>query len=214
MTIDHIGLARLLSFIETTGTDIYPEPPSYVHTQITECVLNMLLDKYSVPITAKILDIGCGHGMAMDMLREKGYLSVAGITLSNEDFQVCNSKKHQTFLMDQSFLGFSDSYFEFLWARHVIEHSIFPYFTLMEFARVLAPGGWLYLEVPAPEINNHEGNSNHYSVLGRSAWLSLLKRSGFEVFEQPIFPFSWENIGPDEYWGFFCVKGLQRGKIL
>lgn len=206
MAINYNGLARLASFIEVTSMEAYPEPPSFLHTKITESVLSAFLDKYAIPTTARILDIGCGHGMAMDILRDRGYYALTGITLSDEDLQACKAKRHHTLHMDQSFLDFADGYFDFLWARHVIEHSIFPYFTLMEFARVLSPEGWLYMEVPAPEINHHEDNHNHYSVLGRSAWLSLLKRSGFEVLEHPTFPFSWENIGPDEYWGFFCVK--------
>lgn len=206
MTLDYTGLSRLAAFIKNINTEVYSEPPSFIHTQITEAVLSVFLEKYAIHQSARILDIGCGHGMTLDLLHKKGYHSVSGITLNSEDLQACIEKNHQTFFMDQSFLDFADASFNFLWARHVIEHSIFPYFTLAEFARVLSSSGFLYLEVPAPEINHHEDNPNHYSVLGRSAWLSLLKRCGFNVLEQLTFPFNWENIGPDEYWGFFCVK--------
>ena len=39
--------------------------------------------------------------------------------------------------MDQSFLDFADDYFDFVWCRHCLEHSIFPYFTLQEIYRVI-----------------------------------------------------------------------------
>jgi len=120
--------------------------------------------------------------------------------------QICRGKGHAVQKMDQSFLDFPDESFDFIWARHVIEHSIFPYFTLTEFARVLATGGMLYLEVPAPETScHHETNPNHYSVLGSGAWTSLLERAGFAISEDVKFAFT-TGMGPDEYWGFICTK--------
>src|SRR6185295_13701831 len=45
--------------------------------------------------------------------------------------------------MDQSFLDFPDGSFDAIWCRHCLEHSVFPYFTLSGFNRVVKPGGWL-----------------------------------------------------------------------
>lgn len=199
-------LARLVSFVNKIEGDTYPEAPSLIHSEITGKVLDVLLPKYHIAQNARILDIGCGQGPALDILRDKGYQSAVGITLNEEDVRVCRENGHDVRKMDQSFLEFPDNSFDLVWARHVIEHSIFPYFTLTEFARVLSPGGILYLEVPAPETScHHETNLNHYSVLGRGAWVSLLGRSGLFVAEDAKYSFN-TGMGPDEYWGFICSK--------
>jgi len=206
MEITFNQLARLVSFVDKIEGETYPETPSFIHSEITGKVLDILLPQYQIDQKARILDIGCGQGPALNILRDKGYLSAVGITLNEEDVRICRENGHDVRKMDQSFLEFPDSSFDFIWARHVIEHSIFPYFTLAEFARVLTPGGTLYLEVPAPETScRHETNPNHYSVLGRGAWTSLLERSGFTVRDEATYSFT-TGMGPDEYWGFICSK--------
>jgi SAM-dependent methyltransferase len=206
MDVAFKSIARLVSFMERIEQDTYPELPSTIHTEITVRVLDVMLEKYRIPKSARILDIGCGQGPALEDLARRGY-QATGITLNDEDVRVCRANNHQVLKMDQSFLEFDNDAFDFLWARHVIEHSIFPYFTLTEFNRVLQSQGYLYLEVPAPETScHHETNANHYSVLGYGAWTSLLGRCGFTVLEDVKFNFT-TGMGPDTYWGFICVKG-------
>jgi ubiquinone/menaquinone biosynthesis C-methylase UbiE len=199
-------IARLVTFIDEIEGDTYPEAPMSIHSDITTKALDAFLPKYNIGTEDRILDIGCGQGPALDILHAKGYSSVVGITLNDEDLRVCQEKGHDARKMDQSFLEFPDASFDFIWARHVIEHSIFPYFTLTEFARVLSPGGQLYLEVPAPETScHHEKNPNHYSVLCRGAWASLLESSGFSIIEEITLAFP-TAMGPDEYWAFISKK--------
>lgn len=151
MDISFKGICRLVSFMEKIEGETYPETPMYIHTTITSQVLETLTVQFGINPDARILDVGCGQGPALDYLRNKGYTSTIGLTLNDEDVRICMEKGHDVRKMDQSFLEFEDASFDLVWARHVIEHSIFPYFTLTEFCRVLAPGGTLYLEVPAPE---------------------------------------------------------------
>ncbi len=206
MDVSFSGIARLVAFIDRTERETYPETPSTLHSQITSQVLDTLLEKYSINKSARILDIGCGQGPALDIFRDKRYPNVTGITLNDTDVAVCKEKGHVIHKMDQSFLEFQDRSFDFLWARHVIEHSIFPYFTLAEFARVTETGGIMYLEVPAPETScHHETNPNHYSVLNKGAWRSLLERSGFSIIDDIHLRFT-TGMGTDEYWGFICKR--------
>lgn len=205
MELPFAGFARLHEFLKKLEKDTYPELPTQLHTEITSQQLNSLLAKYPLPPGAAILDVGCGQGPALDIFREKGY-QPTGITLNDDDVAVCRNKGHQVTKMDQSFLDYPPEAFDLIWARHVIEHSIFPHFTLAEFSRVLKTGGLLYLEVPAPETAcHHENNRNHYSVLNRGMWASLLGRNGLQLLEQVNFNFT-TGLGPDEYWGFVCRK--------
>jgi len=83
--------------------------------------------------------------------------------------------------MDMTFLEFEDKIFDALWVRHALEHSPFPYLTLLEFNRVLTPGGFIYVEMPMPDTPRVLENwPNHYSIFGEQMWTSLFDRSGFK----------------------------------
>ncbi len=204
---------KLNKFFLKIEKETYPEPISELHSGITEKVLTQLVEKYSFPINSKILDVGCGQGPALELLRKKNY-NPAGIALNDEDVDICRSKGFEVYKMDQSFLEFEDNTFDFIWARHCIEHSIAPLLTLSEFYRVSKHDSYLYIEVPAPDtVAHHENNPNHYSVLSKSMWTSLISRSGFIV--NDILTFNIQlTIGPDEYWGFVCKCNKQNDKSI
>ena len=168
-------------------------------------MFDFFTNKYSLPPSCRVLDIGCGQGLALGLFRENG-LSPVGITLNETDASVCREKGYDVLEMDQSFLEFGDQTFDFIWCRHCIEHSVFPYFTLQGFHRVLRAKGYLYLEVPAPDTKcGHQDNKNHYSVLGKSMWSSLLQRSGFSILD--VIDIDFEvPAGPDTYWAFIQQK--------
>ncbi len=199
------AIERLRDFLELTVTQTYPEAPSEPHTSVTAIMIDRVLTSCGIPKPGRILDVGCGQGPALDLLRERGYHAV-GITINDEDLRVCREHGHEVHKMDQSFLEFSPGEFDLVWARHCVEHSVMPFITLHGFHRVLREGGFLYLEVPAPDTTcHHETNTNHYSTLTRSAWLSLLRRCGFQVMWDNDFVFE-VPAGPDMYYMFVCQK--------
>jgi SAM-dependent methyltransferase len=198
-------IRRLTRFIEAMEANVYPEPPSQLHDAITEKALAILFEKCPLKKEARILDVGCGQGPALRLFKERGFDAV-GITLSDEDVISCRDQGFAVVKMDQSFLDFPDAAFDLVWARHVAEHSLFPLFTLHEFNRVLKSGGYLYLEVPAPDTScHHERNLNHYSVLTRSSWQVHLQRLGMKIILSQKYSFT-VPAGPDEYWAYYCGK--------
>ena len=194
-------IEKLEAFFTRIRKDIYPEPCSVTHTEITQKTIQYLCDKYSLPPNCKILDVGCGQGVALELFFNKGFNPI-GITLGSEDVAECKRKGFEAHEMDQSFLDFCDQEFDCVWCRHCLEHSIFPAFTLSELFRVLKVGGYLYVEVPAPDTScRHQTNKNHYSVLGKSMWIELIKRTGFEILD--ILDINHTvPAGPDTYWAF------------
>jgi len=196
--------ARLDAFLNARIDEIYPEPNDAIHDHVVPQMFERLCSNYGLSPGHRVLDVGCGQGYALEKFRGLGAEPV-GLTFG-EDYQVCRSKGFEVHEMDQSFLDFDSESFDLVWCRHCLEHSIFPYFTLSEFFRVLKPGAVLYVEVPAPDtISAHQSNPNHYSVLGKSMWRELLNRAGFEEGEDLDVNFQLV-IGPDTYWSFFRTR--------
>ena len=205
MILDQQKIEKIERFLEKIEKETYPEPPAEPHLSITRKMFDHVNTKHAIPQGSKILDVGCGQGLALELFTQKGF-QPTGIALNAEDVMVCRKKGYNVHQMDQSFLAFDDESFGFIWCRHCIEHSIFPYFTLSELFRTLKPEGYLYLEVPAPDTScRHQTNENHYSVLGKSMWIELIKRTGFVFYEAVDISFD-VPAGPDMYWAFIQQK--------
>lgn len=201
---------RLPDFLTRCASTVYPEVRTHGHDKITAVMAEAFAPK--LPPGATVLDVGCGQGPALAWFKERGFQPV-GIALG-EDVAICAEKGFNVFEMDQNDLpkGWEES-FEAVWARHVCEHSPIPYFTLCEFFRVLKPGGWLYVEVPADDTDaQHPSNQNHYSVMSERMWASLLTRAGFigaETYSDiGPFPIGEHGEATDRYFAFIVQKPL------
>jgi SAM-dependent methyltransferase len=191
---------RLDRFLSSLHGDVYPEAPVEPHISITHETIQELHDARKLRAGMRVLDIGCGQGIALEKFRALG-LEAVGITLG-PDAEICRAKGFTVYEMDQNFMTFADHEFDLLWCRHVLEHSIAPFFTLSEYRRAVKPGGFVYVEVPAPDTSvNHQTNPNHYSVLPLSAWDDLFARSGFTIEKRHIMKLKAQS-GTDAYWGF------------
>lgn len=199
------NFSELNNFLDRIADEVYPEAPSSIHSEITLVALKKLEELFPLKPGMKVVDVGCGQGPALEFFHSR-CLDYLGITLGDEDIAACRAKGFKVEKSDQSFLALPHNSQDLIWARHVIEHSIFPFFTLEGFRRVLRSGGMLYLEAPAPETScHHERNPNHYSVLPKACWRSLLERSGFKVLGDIDYAFE-VLAGSDVYWGFYCFK--------
>ena len=196
--------SRLHAFIEKRiDEDLYPEYPDAGHTRVTHEVLARINAKWGLQ-GKHVLDVGCGQGIALEKLKEYGAVA-KGLTFGH-DFEECKRRGLDVFQMDMSFLEFPDETFDLIWARHSLEHSLFPYFTLHVLFSALRHGGMLYAEVPAPDTSaNHQQNKNHYSCLTKSSWTSLFERVGFRVLESLDLQVRLQ-CGPDTWFSFYLEK--------
>lgn len=175
-------LIKLKFYYEYILGQVYAEGESPFHKQITEDVVKQFFDPLQIPLDARILDLGCGPGFFLDETKSRGYTNTVGVTLSSEDKKLCEQKGHTVKKSDISFLDDLDESIDFIFCRHALEHSPFPYITLLEYNRILKPRANMYIEVPSPDSERqHEANKNHYSILGDSMWANLLVRCGFDV---------------------------------
>ena len=200
---------RIKFYYDHILSQVYAEGESPFHRDITQDVVTRFIDPLNLPKHAEILDLGCGPGYFLDAMQQRDFTNVTGVSLSADDIDTATKKQHRVVRSDMNFLSNRDESVDMLFCRHSLEHSPFPYITLLEYNRVLRPNGYLYIEVPAPDCERpHEENRNHYSILGRSMWLSLLKRSGFDVtwydYEFPIM-LEGQRI-TEKYYVFVCQR--------
>lgn len=192
---------------------VYAEGESPFHKTITDDVIQRFVVPENLPLTAKIIDLGCGAGYFLDSMTSLGYTNLQGITLSSEDISTCCSKGHAVKRGDFNFLDDTNESVDMLFCRHSLEHSPFPYITLLEYNRVLRPNALLYVEVPSPNCDqSHETNKNHFSILGKNMWLSLLQRTGFSVtwydYEFPVNFSDGRRDVMERYYIFVCRRQM------
>ncbi|MBF0173638.1 MAG: methyltransferase domain-containing protein [Magnetococcales bacterium] len=196
--------ATLDAFLTRIRADIYPEPASEPHGTITRKMIEKLVDTGIVTPGSRVLDVGCGSGLALEAFARFGVQAV-GVTLGPE-LEPCREKGLDVREMDFSFLQFDADSFDLIWCRHTLEHSFSPIFTLYGFHGILKSNGRVYVEVPAPDTAcHHEANPNHYFVPGKSMWQSLFQKSGFVLEWTGDFSFD-TPMGPDLYWSFILRK--------
>ena len=98
------------------------------------------------PPPRRILDIGCGPGWTLEQF--------AAIYPDAENYGVDildqgpGSVVYHRVDLDHEPLPFPNSHFDVVIMTHVVEHLHHPTFVAREIGRVLAPGGWLYIEAP------------------------------------------------------------------
>ena len=186
---------RFDKFLTDRENDIGPVTWMYQFTEIDSSnsphdiagmhAITTLKNGFNIGPGSKVLDIGCGDGRFSVEMSKLGW-DVTGTSLNiciDPNLQK-RMKDHNIHLeaCDQSFMPFEDETFDAIYARHILEHTISPFFTVAEYNRILKPNGMAYIELPMPGMStNHEGNPNHYSILGDLMWRRLFERAGFNA---------------------------------
>lgn len=215
----------LNSFQNKIDSDIYSEPKSQLHYSVIKPQAQNFLNQFAIKEDSSVIDIGCGDGYFLELLQEKGFKNVAGVTKGEEDIKNCADKGiKKIYNTDMTFTHIKEQY-DVLWCRHCLEHSPYPYLTLHEFNRLIKMNGYAYIEVPEAEgYVKHENNANHYSMLTKRNWVSLILRCGFDINKIQDIDLSIRNKNfqdghpyPEQWWAFYLTKTIDlkfmEGKI-
>jgi len=149
--------------------------------------------KYYLPFfreadkTTDILDLGCGNGDWLDLLRDEG-LRARGVEINTVLLNACRERQLDVVEGDMlDYLhGLPDSCTNVVTAFHLIEHIPFESMLelLNEVRRVLRPGGLIMLETPSPEnlvvaACNFYSDPTHHKPVYPHTLTFVLKNLGF-----------------------------------
>lgn len=192
-------LDRFWAYRELCLTHVYSEPDTNMHSMVMDHMIPKFVSEYNLDSTKKILDIGCGQGYGMMKFAELGCTDISGLTLSKEDADAARNRGFEVAEEDMSFQSTADSTYDVLFARHSLEHSPYPLLTLLEFCRILKPGGIAYIEMPSPQCTRLlEEYNNHYSIMGVRQWRALMIRAGLNPIDIGELKFGINNSNTGE----------------
>lgn len=97
--------------------------------------------------TGKVLDIGCGRGMLLEEIKERG-CEVYGTEVNPKSQKICEKKGIKFYSGEVEELKFDDNFFDTVILWHVVEHLEKPQQTIQEILRILKPGGRLFISTP------------------------------------------------------------------
>ena len=212
-------LEKIWAYRELCMSHVYSEPDTQLHQNVMNHMIPKFVEEYNLNDSTRILDVGCGQGYGMQKFAELGCTNISGVTLSKEDADAARERGFEVDEEDMSFQSAKDSTYDVLFARHSLEHSPYPLLTLLEFHRILKPGGIAYIEMPSPECTRAlEEYSNHYAIMGHRQWRALMLRAGFNTLDIGELKFSITNnqtgddIGEEVYEWYVLEKSLDKSE--
>jgi 2-polyprenyl-3-methyl-5-hydroxy-6-metoxy-1,4-benzoquinol methylase len=124
-------------------------PISMEEEKMFELLGRYVQERRISPPQLKILDIGCGSGKISKELMKRGY-RVVGLDFSEEAVKKANQQgvAAKRVNLDDGIPEASDTY-DAVWAGDIIEHVFDPIGLLKESARVLKPGGAIFITIPS-----------------------------------------------------------------
>ncbi len=143
----------------------------------------------SIQKNAEILDVGCGNGLLLTYLRERGYENLFGIDISEEQIKLAEEKQLNVSCI--SFDDFFDSIekkYQLIFCMNFIEHfsknEIFKIFKKLNNA--LERNGILVLQTPNGDgiFSNHivYGDLTHLTIFNDSSLKQVLLSTDFKTF--------------------------------
>jgi len=152
-----------------------------------------------------VLDIGCGDGLLMELLKRENNIKIKGIDISSKAVEIAKSRGLDAIQGDiTDRLPFKDGEFNSVLLIDVLEHIFQPLDVLKEAHRVCTD--YVYISVPnfvsfparlqillgqVPE--NNTARDGHVYWMTKKVITDLLNKAGFEV-EEIIVNTFWEKV--------------------
>jgi len=135
-----------------------------------------------------ILDVGTGTGVMMGSLNKLG--NTTGLDFSDESVKFCRRRGfNNVFKGEANNIPFESSTFDLVCAMDILEHLDEDSGAMKEFKRVLRPGGFVFITVPAYMFlwGSHDIINMHKRRYEIGQIIDLYKMSGFSILKVTYF---------------------------
>jgi SAM-dependent methyltransferase len=185
---------KLKFYNEFIYTQLEEHLPNERDEKITAQIVNEFILPLDLAKDADIKDVGSGYGYFQIEMKKHGYTNICSLDYNLNTVRSLQERQLNFDRRDISFLPNQDESVDFVFARQCVQHSVFPFFTLMEYNRILKQRAPLYIEVPCPQQPaNHEMAKGVYSILTLEMWAALFFKAGFDVERNQIMTLEYEN---------------------
>jgi 2-polyprenyl-6-hydroxyphenyl methylase/3-demethylubiquinone-9 3-methyltransferase len=159
---------------EIDGARLTGEEAAYIETQLQANSQKFrhqveILKKYLPLENARVLDIGCGGGLFLSLLRQEGAQGM-GIELNDSRAHYATTKHgleiHKQPIESDFWQKGYRNHFDAVTLWDVIEHVNYPVQTLHCAVNVLKPGGLLLIDTPCRDSFYHQVGEITYHVSG------------------------------------------------
>jgi SAM-dependent methyltransferase len=129
--------------------------------------------------TSPILDFGAGIGSFSEMVRDRG-VEVDCLEIDGNQCDILRKKGFRVFTSTESI---ADESYDYIFSLNVFEHIQDDVTALNECARILRPGGVLYIYVPAFPIlfGAMDRKVQHYRRYTRASLSAISEQAGLDV---------------------------------
>jgi SAM-dependent methyltransferase len=171
------------------------DSPTGIDGNTDEIGIKAFAERFILPyappsLYPKILDLGCGPGTELKVLKELGY-DPTGITYGapNIDYSVemYGILPHYGDMHD---LPYRPNTFDVALARQVFEHSFAPWLLMLETWVVLKPGGRFIIDLPSPR-NRAMWAMWHCNLLYPPQMEFMIEKCGFKIILADIGKIPW-----------------------
>jgi len=177
---------------------IYTQLEEHLPNERDEKITTQIVNEFILPLDlakdADIKDVGSGYGYFQIEMKKHGYTNICSLDYNLNTVRSLQERQLNFDRRDISFLPNQDETVDFVFARQCIQHSVFPFFTLMEYNRILKQRAPLYIEVPCPkQPANHEMSKGVYSILTLEMWAALFFKAGFDIERNQVMTLEYAN---------------------
>jgi SAM-dependent methyltransferase len=127
--------------------------------------------------SGRLLDVGFGAGTLLEAARRAGWNSF-GVEVSERAVEHVRGMGFEVFAGTLQEAGYPENYFDVITASEVLEHVPDPQIVLREIARVLRPGGLLWLTTPHGRGASAQILGVKWSAVSPPEHLQLFSRAG------------------------------------
>jgi ubiquinone/menaquinone biosynthesis C-methylase UbiE len=131
-------------------------------------------------LKARVLDVGCGTGLILEALHS--YCRPIGLDFSHKALLYCRDRKLNLLILGNvDILPVSAESCDVVLALDLLEHIEDDSALMRDFHRIIKPGGYLMLTVPAHQFlwSEHDEALSHYRRYSYLQLLAMIREAGF-----------------------------------